>query len=230
MGILGRFADIMESNINALLDKCENPAKMVDQTLRNLREDLAEVKKETAAVMADEKAAKRRLDDCQAQINRFTTAAQNAIMQGNDGDAKTLIQKKQEYEGNLEALQKTYNAAHENAVKMRQMHDKLVNDINSLEMRKDNIKAKMNVAKAQKRVNKMTSGTKASDSSIAAFERMEAKADRMLDEAMAGAELNSEPEDSAESLADKYGAHGGDSAVDAELAAMKAAMFGNKNA
>lgn len=45
MGILTRFTDIMKSNINALLDKCEDPAKMIDQTLRDLREDLAEVKK-----------------------------------------------------------------------------------------------------------------------------------------------------------------------------------------
>ena len=51
MGILTRFTDIMKSNINALLDKCEDPAKMIDQTLRDLREDLAEVKKETANIV-----------------------------------------------------------------------------------------------------------------------------------------------------------------------------------
>ena len=55
MGILTRFKDIMSANVNALLDKAEDPAKMIDQTLLNLRKDLAEVKKETAAVMADEK-------------------------------------------------------------------------------------------------------------------------------------------------------------------------------
>ena len=45
MGILDRFVTIMKSNINAVLDKCEDPAKMIDQTLLDLREDLAEVKK-----------------------------------------------------------------------------------------------------------------------------------------------------------------------------------------
>ena len=57
MGILTRFKDIMSANVNALLDKAEDPAKMIDQTLLNLRKDLTEVKKETAAVMADEKNA-----------------------------------------------------------------------------------------------------------------------------------------------------------------------------
>ena len=64
MGILTRFKDIMEANINALLDKAEDPEKMVDQYLRNLESDLGKVKAETAAVMADEAKAKRELYSC----------------------------------------------------------------------------------------------------------------------------------------------------------------------
>ena len=51
-GILSRFKDIMSSNINALLDKVEDPMKMIDQYLRNLESDLGKVKAETAEVMA----------------------------------------------------------------------------------------------------------------------------------------------------------------------------------
>lgn len=58
MSIIGRFKDIMSANINALLDKAENPEKMVDQYLRNMNSDLAKVKAETAAVMAEEQRAK----------------------------------------------------------------------------------------------------------------------------------------------------------------------------
>ena len=47
MGILKRFKDIMSSNINALLDKAEDPEKMIDQYLRDLQEDLRKVKSET---------------------------------------------------------------------------------------------------------------------------------------------------------------------------------------
>ena len=52
MGILDRFTTIIKANINDLLDKAEDPAKIADQALRDLSEDLAEVKRETAGVLA----------------------------------------------------------------------------------------------------------------------------------------------------------------------------------
>ena len=53
-GIIKRFKDIMSANINALLDKAEDPEKMIDQYLRDMESDLGKVKAETAAVMAEE--------------------------------------------------------------------------------------------------------------------------------------------------------------------------------
>ena len=61
MGILTRFKDIMSANINALLDKCEDPEKMIDQYMRNLESDLGKVKEETASVMAEQKRCNREL-------------------------------------------------------------------------------------------------------------------------------------------------------------------------
>ena len=62
-GILGRFKTIMESNINALLDKMEDPEKMIDQYLRDMEKDLGSVKAETVAVMDQESAAKRKVTE-----------------------------------------------------------------------------------------------------------------------------------------------------------------------
>ena len=224
MSILSRFGDIMAANINALLDKAEDPAKMVDQTLRNLRENLADVKKETKAVMADELSAKRRLDECQAEIARYTNAATNAVKAGQDNDARVLLEKKQSLSAKLTDLQQTYDLAHANATKMRQMHDKLVNDIAELETRKDTIKAKINVAKAQERINKVTDAAGEASDNLVAFDRMEDKADRLLDEAMAHADLNEGPKDEAADLADKYGGGSSNMSVEDELAAIKASM------
>lgn len=221
MSILNRFKDIMSANINALLDKCEDPAKMIDQYLRQLKEDLAEVKQETAAVMAEEKRTKRLVDDNAAEIAKYTDLAKKALTAGNEGDAKVFITKKQELEAHQADLEKTYALAHANAEKMREMHDKLTGDIQELEQRRLNVKAKMSVAKTQDKLNKINDSMKSAAGSMEAFERMETKADRLLDEANSMAELNEEPKDSAEEIAKKYDK---DSSVDDELAKMKAEL------
>ena len=156
MGIISRFKDIMSANINALLDKCEDPEKMIDQYMRNLQSDLGKVKAETASVMADEQRAKRELDECTAEINKLQAYAEKAVAAGNDDDARQFLAKKQTLVTKQQAFQQTYTLAADNAAKMRQMHDKLVNDINELDSRRDTIKAKMKVAKAQQTVNKLS--------------------------------------------------------------------------
>ena len=65
MGILSRFGDIVQANVNAVLDKMEDPSKMIDQYLRELNENLAEVKKETAGVMAEETRTRRLMEENQ---------------------------------------------------------------------------------------------------------------------------------------------------------------------
>ncbi|MDD6340062.1 MAG: PspA/IM30 family protein [Butyrivibrio sp.] len=223
MGILSRFKDIMSANINAMLDKWEDPEKMIDQYMRNLESDLGKVKQETAAVMADEKRAKRELDECTAEIDKMQAYAEKAVAAGNDDDARTFLTKKQTLLTKQEALQQAYDLAVDNASKMKAMHDKLVNDISELDMRRDTIKAKVRVAKAQQTVNKVGSSVSGAEKNLSAFSKMEAKADKMLDEANAMAELNSSGEESTvEALEAKYKVSS--PAVDDELAAIKAKM------
>lgn len=224
MAILERFADIIKANINDLLDKCEDPAKMIDQYLRDLTEDLAEVKQETAAVMAEETRTKRMLDDNAAEVQRFEGLARKALAAGNEGDARVFLGKKQQLEEKTASLQATYDAAHANAEKMRQMHDKLVGDIETLHSRREMVKAKVAVAKTQERVNQMGASADKAAGAMSAFERMERKADQMLDQANAMAELNSAPVDAAAELEKKYASAAGDAAVDAELAKLIAEM------
>ena len=224
MAILERFTDIIKANINDLLDKCEDPAKMIDQYLRDLTEDLAEVKQETAAVMAEETRAKRMLDDNADEIRRYEDLARKALTAGNEGDARVFLGKKQQLTEKAASLQATYDTAHANAEKMRQMHDKLVGDIETLNGRREMIKAKVAVAKTQERVNKVGASADKAAGAMGAFERMERKADQMLDQANAMAELNTAPVDEAAELEKKYASAAGDTAVDAELAKLKAEM------
>lgn len=221
MGILTRFKDIMSSNINALLDKAEDPEKMIEQCLRNLNSDLGKVKSETAVVMAEEQRSKRELDECTAEIEKMQQYAVKALEAGNENDARKFLEKKGSLTSKQQGLQQAYEMASTNAANMRAMHDKLVNDISELESRKEMIKGKMAVAKTQERLNKMTSNLNG-NSSISAFERMEAKANAAMDKANAMAELNAGPKDSIDDLTAKYANSTSD--VDDELAALKASL------
>lgn len=222
MSILKRFSDIMASNINAILDKFEDPSKMVDQLLRNLEDDLNKVKSETAGVMADEARAKRELDECQAEINKMQDYAQRAVKAGNDDDARKFLAKKAQLTSKMTELKKAYDIAETNSKKMKQMHDKLVSQINELNARKDSIKAKMSVAKAQEKINKIGSSVAQAGSNLSAFDRMEQKADRLLDEANAMAELNNSGNDDLDGLLDKYDTP--DTSVEDELNALKSSL------
>ena len=204
MSIISRFKDIMSANINALLDKCEDPAKMVDEYLRQVSEELAEVKKETASIMAEEKRAKRLVDENKEQIEKYDNLARKALTAGNEDDARVFLAKKQQYVTNGEDLQKSYDIAHDNAEKMREMHDKLTKDLQTLEQSRRNVKAKVAVAKTQEKMNKITGSMDSASSSMKAFERMEEKADHMLDQVNSMAELDSVLVDEATSLEEKY--------------------------
>ena len=102
--------------------------------------------------------------------------------------------------------------------------DKLVADIEELNARKATIKAKAAVAKTQSKVNEMTSAGDRAEGARSAFDRMEAKADEMLDRANAVAELSEKPADPTEELAKKYAAAGAEAAVDDDLARLKKEM------
>jgi Phage shock protein A (IM30), suppresses sigma54-dependent transcription len=210
----------MSSNINALLDKAEDPEKMIDQCLRNLNSDLGKVKSETAAIMAEEQRAKRVLDDCKEDIEKMQTYAVKALEANNEADARKFLEQKASLSSKLTGLQEAYDLAHANATHMREMHDKLVKDINELESRKDMIKGKLAVAKTQERINKMGSSVSDANNSMASFKRFEDMADRALDKANAMAELNrSSEQETLEDLTEKYATQ---SNVDDELAALKA--------
>ncbi|MCF0150126.1 MAG: PspA/IM30 family protein [Firmicutes bacterium] len=220
MGILNRFKEIFTANINAVLEQAEDPAKMIDQYLIDAKNDLADVKKQTAEVMAEEKRTQRLVEQNAADIAKYTDFAKKALQQGNEGDAKVFIAKKQQLETEGAALQVAAAAAHESTVKMRQLHDKLSSDIAQLEAKKAAIKSKVNVAETQQTINKYANSAEKFEQTAAAFERMEAKADKLLDEASAMAELNMVQVDEAQVIAEKY-KNGETASVNDELEALK---------
>lgn len=223
MSILSRFSDIISANINSVIDRMEDPEKMIDQYLRDMIEDLAEVKESTASIMAEETRAKREVDENEAEIKKYEELAKKALEANNEDDARVFLAKKQEVEDVGSGLASAYATAHENAIKMRQMHDKLAKDIEALKGRRSMIKGQISVAETQKTINKASGNIKQTQSAMSSFDRMEEKASRMLDEANAMADLNTAPTDPAQELEAKYAANSS-AAVEDELARMKRDM------
>ena len=134
--------------------------------------------------------------------------------------AKVIGKEFAELGNHLVNLKKTQAVAKENSDKMRQMYNKLANDIQMLETKRNGIKATVAAAKTQEKMNKISSGSKRSMASLETFDRMEDKANRMLDSAMAEAELSADM-DAGNDLVNKYVSGESSSTVDDELAAMK---------
>ncbi len=225
--ILQRFKDIMAANINALLDKAEDPEKMINQYLRDMEEDLGEVKAQTASVMAEAEKARRELQEVDDEIAKMQRYAEKALIAGNDDDARRFLERKAELNKEREAKQLMADATANSAEQMRAMHDKLTKDIATLNERKATIKAKVAAAKTQEKINNLNEKVGSIDitDGMSAFDRMEAKADAMLDKANAMAELNkpTEATQTVDQLAAKYD-EGSKGDIDAELAEMKAQL------
>lgn len=204
MEILKRFRDIMTSNIHAMLDKAEDPEKMIDQYLRDLNSDLGKVKSETAAIMAAEKRERRELDELKKEMDDMQRYAVKALEAGNEDDARKFLQRKAELSERVTDKETAVELAATNTQQMRQMHDKLESDIGELESRRQELKGKAAVAKTQQRMNDFASSVGGASERISAFDAMEKKINQQLDESAAMAELNKSSETSIKDLTKKY--------------------------
>ena len=223
MSILERFKDIMSSNINALLDKAENPEKMIDQYLLDAQKDLAMVRKETAGVIAEEKRAKKQVDSINNEIDKFENLAKKALIAGNREDASVFISKKQTLESELTSHLEVYKAAQLNSKHMTEMYNKLADDISRMQTQKNILKGKNSAAKARETVNKLGSNSARHGAVAGKMGRMSEKIDARFNQAMAESELLNEPQDAASALESKYKGGSGPS-VDAELDALMAEL------
>lgn len=205
MSILKRFSDIMASNINVLLDKMEDPSKMMDQVLRNLQDDLNRVKSEVAGVIADKARLRRELHECRNEINKMQDYAMRAVKAENDDDARKFLEKKVGLTTKEVEIEKSYELVKSNAEKMKQMHDKLSSQIEELNARRAAIKVKVAAAKVKEKINKLEAMGDA-QGNLSTFYKIEEKANRMMDEAEAIAQLNNKGENKIEDLMDKYNA------------------------
>jgi len=209
MGILGRFTDIMSANINSVLSKVEagNADKLLEKYLRDAKDNLAQVKAETAAVIAEETGLARKLADNEAECDKYKSYAVAAVKSGNDNDARKFLTYNSHLEEERTDLTSQYNRAKDNSEKMRQLLKKLMDDINASEDKLKELKQKLAVAKQQEKMNKLDE--KFAQTPLSSFDNLFEAVQKRVDAADAASALNKEftkETNEVEELAKKYNA------------------------
>lgn len=229
MGILQRFTDIMSANINSLLTGAEekNAGKLLEKYLNDARANLEELKSETSAIIADEMAAARRVNANSEEIAKYDRYAEQAVLAGNDEDARKFLDAKSQLTAKKADLENAYQLAKDNSDKMRQMTRKLMDDIASAEGKMVELRAKLSVAEHKEKMDDLMHKV-AGRTDMTGFENMMEAVQKRIDSVDAKVALNEELADKMDikKLEEKYSEKAAEvsATVEADLAALKARL------
>lgn len=213
-----RISTVVGSEMNAMLDKAEDPVKMLDQFMRDMEEDIREVESSVAKQIANEKMLKRKSDDAQAIVDKRQQQAEKAIEAGNEDLARRALEDKKDHEQQATTLKESWERAKNDASVLREKLDEMKKEHQEMKLKKDTLKARAESAKTKTKMNRTMSSI-GGDESRQGFERMEEKVMQFEAEADTSEDMSS----SSRSLDDEF-EELDDNKVDDELAALKKKM------
>lgn len=224
MGIFTKLSTVIKSNINDLISRAENPEKMLNQIILDMREQLARAKRDVAAAIADERKLKAQLEAEVKQQRDWQHRAMLAVKEGRDDLAKQALLRQQEHAARAMVLKQTWEAqaAETENLKgsLRQLNDK----IEEARRKRNLLIAKQKRAQAQRRIHETMSGL-SDTSAFEAFNRMADKIEEEERQSAAHAEVNAElGGDTLESEFTRLESGPGGAGVEDQLLALKADM------
>jgi phage shock protein A len=203
------------SNINAIIDKAEDPVKMTDQYIRDMQEDLEDAEKAVAAQIAIEKRFKQQYEEQAALVKKREEQAHTAAKAQNVDLARRALEEKKSAEQKMNEFKAGYEQNKAAADNLRGKLDEMRRQLTEMKNKRETLVARYNAAKAQTEINKAMNGF-SSDTATAGLKRMEEK---ML-QAEARAEASNEMSSKEKSLDEEFKELDKKSAVDDELAAL----------
>lgn len=217
-GIIERVTTIVKSNVNDLIDKFEDPEKMINQAILDATAEYGKLKEEAASVIANEKITKKELDRLNNEADSWHNIAAKALKAGNEEDAKTALAREVTYREQAEKQKVVYESSQAASAKVQDKLSELANQIEEMKRKSSQIKSTMITAKATKTAAKI-SAKDVSRGTADTFARMEEKANRELAEAEALEDMNRNNNEE-ENLKSKYATFS-DYDIDEALAKLK---------
>ncbi|MCG6957479.1 MAG: PspA/IM30 family protein [Gemmatimonadetes bacterium] len=224
MGIFQKLSTVIKSNINDLISRAENPEKMLNQIILDMRDQLAKAKREVAAAIADERKLKAQLDDEVKQTRDWEHRAMLAVKEGRDDLAKQALVRQQEHSERVQVIQQTWQAQAVETEKLKGSLRQLNDKIEEAKRKRNLLIAKQKRAQAQRRIHETMSGL-SDTSAFEAFNRMADKIEEEERRNVAEAEVSEAlTGDTLESQFLKLEAGQGGADVDSKLMALKQQM------
>mmetsp|Transcript_5388 Transcript_5388/g.19704 ORF Transcript_5388/g.19704 Transcript_5388/m.19704 type:complete len:312 (-) Transcript_5388:147-1082(-) len=217
--LFSRFGRVVKSYANALINRAEDPEKMLDQTVNEMTDDLVKLRQATAQVMASQKQLENKYKQAQTTADDWYRRAQLALEKGEEELAREALQRRKQYQDNADSLKGQLDTQAGTVEKLIQNTRVLETKLSEAKSKKDTLKARAASARTQQKVNEIAGGI-STTSAAAAFDKMEEKVMGMEAQADAVAQISTDDLDS------KFAALEGDS-VDDELKKMKGALKGS---
>jgi phage shock protein A len=191
MGIFQKLSTLLKSNLNDLIARAENPEKMLNQVIVDMREQLTKAKQEVAVAIADERKLKAQVEEETRQANEWEKRAMLAVRQDRDDMARQALVRQQEYAQRAQTLHETWERQAAETEKLKDALRQLNLKIEEAQRKKNLLIAKQRRAQAQQRIHETMSGL--SDSSaFEAFNRMAERIEQNERLALASAEVSDE--------------------------------------
>lgn len=174
MAIFKRMEDLIRSNINDLIDRAENPEKMVKQIIIDMEEQLGSATSGYATAMAGVNQVKKQMEQAQAQAQQWESKAKLALSAGNEELAKQALVKKAEANALAETYMSNYTAMNTRLMDMKSQVDVLKQKLSEARSRQAMLIARSKMADANEAMSRSLGGMD-SKSAFAKMDKMEAK-------------------------------------------------------
>ncbi|MBN8447054.1 MAG: phage shock protein PspA [Rheinheimera sp.] len=222
MGIFSRFSDIVNSNINALLDKAEDPEKMVRLIIQEMEDTLVEVRSTSARTIAEKKELQRVVNRLESEVAEWQGKAELALSKDRDDLARSALIERQKAADQAAAVSKDIANLDEHINKLQDEVGQLQEKLADAKARQKSMLMRQQTVASRLEVKKTLDSTRLNDA-MYKFERYEAKIDSL--------EAQVEAYDlGKKTLRDEFAELAAQDKIDSELAALKAKMNNNNNA